>query len=317
MIEGNILHCDFIKISGRRVPGPYVEMRARNPRTGKESDQFFARIDTGADITVLLMDSVPAAENVEYYAAEVMDCAWRRAGIRLALKFKDNTVSTAELQREIEELSDHIPARPVELEPLNAKELLASNPQPPPMILERGLLPASGYTILGSYTKVGKTTLAIQMCLSIVSGTDFLGFRVSEMTPGKVLYCYWEGTAASMSQLIKHHKEGWGSDIANIENLILMDCHGICLQNRADLETLKRYIREHTFRISTGPSSKIKRFKSYRLEIIFTDRPEWNFVSDKGFISMGGDSLGLLGIDILKYFGFVMADGFWSLCMGE
>jgi KaiC/GvpD/RAD55 family RecA-like ATPase len=124
--------------------------------------------------------------------------------------------------------------------PPTAEELLRKDISDPPMIIGRGLIPANGYSMLAAYTKVGKSTLAIQMCLSIVSGTDFLGFQVEDTV--KILYCYLENTEASISKLIRQQTEHWGAEVANIDQLHLLDARGLDLQSQSSTNKLRATI---------------------------------------------------------------------------
>ncbi len=94
---------------------------------------------------------------------------------------------------EIERLRD---ARPLDLaslsrpEPVDGESFLAVDHPPVPMLVGRGMVPACGYTILGGYAKAGKTTLAFQMAICIVTGTPFMGRFPIEKQGARVLYCY-------------------------------------------------------------------------------------------------------------------------------
>lgn len=107
---------------------------------------------------------------------------------------------------------------------ISALDLFNSNIPPEPMIISRGLLPATGYLLVGAYTKEGKTLLALQMALNLISGTHFLDeFKVNKKC--KVLYIYGENTEAGLKELLKKQIEGLEkqkiyiseSDLANLD----------------------------------------------------------------------------------------------------
>lgn len=127
-------------------------------------------------------------------------------------------------------------------EPVNARDLLNMDLSRPPMIIGHGFLPAFGYSMLASYTKIGKTTLATQMGISIVSGTPFLGFPIARQT--NILYSHAENTMESMAALIRKQIENWGAPVANIEKLHLLEVRGLHLQSSSGIAYLKEKIEE-------------------------------------------------------------------------
>lgn len=65
----------------------------------------------------------------------------------------------------------------------------------------RGLLPQTGYLLFGGLAKRGKSTLALQMSLSLVAGFSFLNFPVAEKV--RVLYVTAEGTKLEIQQRLR------------------------------------------------------------------------------------------------------------------
>jgi len=194
-----------------------------------------------------MIDSVPSAANVEYYAQMVLDGAERRKYIRDALEIYDagfdDSLDIDEMRSKVQKLTAKLPGSkdgPKGM-PEPATELIRAEIADPPMIISDGLLPAFGYTMLGAVTKTGKTTLAVQMALSVGSGTDFLGFPVERHI--KVLYCYLEGTRASMSKLIRQQLDGWGGRV-DIDNLVLLECRGLSFESKNCLRWLKKQIAD-------------------------------------------------------------------------
>jgi len=90
---------------------------------------------------------------------------------------------------------------------ISALDLINSNIPPEPMLIGRGLLPATGYLLIGAYTKEGKTLLSLQMALNLISGTHFLDdFKVTKKCA--VLYIYGENTEAGLKELLQRQIEG-------------------------------------------------------------------------------------------------------------
>jgi hypothetical protein len=110
---------------------------------------------------------------------------------------------------------------------INAQELLTSNIPPEKMIIGRGLLPTSGFILIGGLAKEGKTLLSLQMCISLVTGKHFLDeFPVTKKC--KVLYIYYENTLQGLKTILKSQVEGLeklglSSKSEELENLHLWD----------------------------------------------------------------------------------------------
>ena len=129
-------------------------------------------------------------------------------------------------------------------DPVSLSDMLSEDMQDPPMIVGRGVLPAEGYSMLAAMTKVGKTTLAVQMCLSIASGTEFLGFPI-ESRPN-VLYCYLENTPQGMSKLARQQMDGWGAPIDEEDRsrIFMQESRGLLLEKKSGIDTLRAWIEK-------------------------------------------------------------------------
>ena len=100
---------------------------------------------------------------------------------------------------------------------ITIRELMESNIKPVKMLVSGGLIPEiSGFGLLGGLTKEGKTLLSLQLCLNLVSGTNFLeDFKVNRKC--KVLYIYRENTKSGLNEIIKKQVSGFkkmGIDIS-------------------------------------------------------------------------------------------------------
>ncbi len=129
------------------------------------------------------------------------------------------------------------------LESISASDLLASNRKPAQMIIDR-LIPTKGYSVIGSFTKEGKTTLATQGIMSILSGSDFLSFPFRNPV-NKILYLFWEMDIDDLHDLLKVQVAGWGGTKPDLSKLILIDCHEISLETKQGKEKIGNLINEH------------------------------------------------------------------------
>jgi hypothetical protein len=128
-------------------------------------------------------------------------------------------------------------------DPISARDLLELNLTKPAMIIGNGLLAKHGYTILASSTKMGKTTMSIQMCLCIAGGVPFLGFPIEN--PVEILYCDFEGTRESLATLLrKQIKNLIDARSINTEMLHLLESRGLCLENKNDIDWLRSKIEQ-------------------------------------------------------------------------
>ncbi len=128
---------------------------------------------------------------------------------------------------------------------LTARDLLERDLTKPEMIISHGLLPCHGYTVLASYPNEGKTNLAMQMCLSIISGKEFLGFPIEKKTP--ILFFHLRDTDQDIQELlIRQTQEMELPD--GILNRLYFNPKGLCLQKDSDI----RYIRNEVEKRKAG-----------------------------------------------------------------
>jgi hypothetical protein len=114
---------------------------------------------------------------------------------------------------------------------------------------------------------MGKTTLGVQMCLSIASGTAFLDFPI-ERQP-KILYCYLEGDPQGMAKLLRQQLEGWGEAIKdNVdEDLYLVESRGLQLETQSGFNLLaERIAKTQAQLVVIDPISKAMSRDMNRLE---------------------------------------------------
>jgi hypothetical protein len=136
-----------------------------------------------------LQDSVPSAENLEYYLPELRAYFQRRmvidVGTRLRVLAEDTATDPEQLfadagnvLHQFQTTGDALP------EILQASALLAADIPIPPEIVA-GVLHQGSKLIVGGCSKSYKTWILMDLATAVATGTPWLGFTT---TPGKVLY---------------------------------------------------------------------------------------------------------------------------------
>ncbi len=128
---------------------------------------------------------------------------------------------------------------------VTAKELIESGIPDEEMIVSRGLIPRTGFALIGGLAKEGKTLLSLQFGLSLVSGYHFLDeFPIVKKC--RVIYIYHENTLQGLNMIIKKQLAGLG-DIGlkisekDISNFYLRDGREIVLNlKNPTIKDLKR-----------------------------------------------------------------------------
>lgn len=172
------------------------------------------------------------------------------ARVILKNKLLENKIFTfSELNKALE-----IPIEKRDL--FNLKELLESDLKPEPMILGRGLIPdIPGFILIGGLAKEGKTLLALQLGLSLISGKHFLEeFPVERKC--KILYIFHENTKQGLNTIIKKQIEGLGLKLKEEET------NNFYLRNGADITLSLKNPQNDTL---------IKEIRSIKPDVIFLD----------------------------------------------
>ena len=90
---------------------------------------------------------------------------------------------------------------------ISVQELLNSTLPPEEMLISRGLIPTTGFALIGGLAKEGKTLLSLQMAISLVSKEHFLEeFPVKKKC--KVLYIYYENTLQGLKTILEKQVAG-------------------------------------------------------------------------------------------------------------
>lgn len=114
----------------------------------------------------------------------------------------------------------------------------------------KGLIPKGGYVLLAGPAKEGKTTLALQLSLCLVSKVDFVGeFPIKE--EARVLYLFAENSLPGLQKLLQKQTSGaeqLGWTIprkAMDENFILQPSHKLSLDSKDDTALLDELVGQH------------------------------------------------------------------------
>ena len=198
-----------------------------------------------------MIDAVPTVENVTYYADMVLEASARRRIIRQLHKTvkraDDEKVELEEVMADIARINGSLPTLSKtwrRKKPVDAKNFCEMDMQNIPMIVGGGLIPAFGYTMLAGHAKSGKTTLCLQLCISIATGTPFLNTFPIEQPGAGVLYCYLENSDNGIRKILKEQRQQWGGTQPELTNLYLLEAKGLCLQRQEDLRYLRNMIQE-------------------------------------------------------------------------
>lgn len=152
------------------------------------------------------------------------------AGLRQLLEPEQNNLIEKLLKYQIFTNSEIANSLQIPLEKrklVNVYELLNSDLPQEEMLIGRGLLPTTGFAVVGGLAKEGKTLLSLQMAVSLVTGKHFLDeFPVVKKC--KVLYIYYENTLHGLKTILEKQIEGLEklglkADAADLENLHLWD----------------------------------------------------------------------------------------------
>ncbi|MBA7491714.1 hypothetical protein ES702_02262 [subsurface metagenome] len=122
------------------------------------------------------------------------------------------------------------------------------------MIIGNGLLPKVGFMVIGAYAKEGKTLLALQLSLNLITGTPFLGeFDVKDHN--KVCYIYGENTESGLKGYLKRQIKGFEKKEKikigdrELNNLAYVNGRNFSFGSEKDLKELRDYLMKEDFNI--------------------------------------------------------------------
>jgi len=132
---------------------------------------------------------------------------------------------------------------------LSVKELLKKELPKEEFLIGRGLMPKGGYVLLAGLTKEGKTILALQMGLDLVSAMAFLDqFPIEKKA--KVLYVYAENTLNGLTNILRKQiaglrQKGYKISDADLDNFILQEGKGLFIDTAKGSKYLDELARIH------------------------------------------------------------------------
>lgn len=162
-----------------------------------------------------LVDGVPKSDRWRSYLEPVRRLAWRRAVQHRARQLSDaanNGHEDADLSAEIEALGTL--AHPTAGGTLVALDL-SREPEPTPELV-RGVIPAGGRVLVAAPSGTGKSWLALDLVLSIVTGDPWLGLDEHRIASndGPALIVEEEASAGALHHRLARLARGRGLDLA-------------------------------------------------------------------------------------------------------
>lgn len=192
-----------------------------------------------------MIDSVPTTANVEYYAEIIKDEALRRDIISKAVNLYNSAFESDDTENLIDELNNikdlerDYKAKNNKLE--NAVEFLARPKSKTPYIID-GILPSAGFTAIAGFTGMGKSSLAMQMILSILSGLSFLNTFSIAPTEYHILYINLENSEYTIDKLLSAQLTEFRIDESQLSRLYIPSCMAMSIDNRNDVRQISQWI---------------------------------------------------------------------------
>lgn len=130
--------------------------------------------------------------------------------------------------------------RPLE----NLSEFITREKSKNPYIIE-GLLPESGFTTIAGFTGMGKSSLTVQMILSILCNKPFLNqFKI--LNPEvHILYINLENSEYTIDRLINAQLKEFNLTPSQMERLFIPSCIGMSFDDRKDYNTISGWIDDN------------------------------------------------------------------------
>ena len=130
----------------------------------------------------------------------------------------------------------------------NLSEFIIREKTKTPYIIE-GLLPNSGFSTIAGFTGMGKSSLTVQMLLSILSNKPFLNkFKI--LNPHvHILYINLENSEYTIDRLINAQLHEFNMTPSQMEQLFIPDCMGMSFDDRKDYNTISGWIEDNHIEI--------------------------------------------------------------------
>jgi len=203
-------------LAEREVPVDLVTVQEELRACGKLDLQGEPTVSgVSADYLMALIDSVPTAKNIEYYASIVREKAGLRRiaeqATRLASAAADPTVRPERIAELTAELAK--PTTETRLVTVSHAELAQGELPNPEWVVDK-LIPKGGVCILGGDSNVGKSFIAFHMAQAVAGGYLFLGKFPVEQT--KVLVFDAESGPNLLERRVKKLLAGMRIDNADM-----------------------------------------------------------------------------------------------------
>ncbi|GAH25727.1 unnamed protein product, partial [marine sediment metagenome] len=133
---------------------------------------------------------------------------------------------------------------------LSVRKLLEKDLPEEEFLIGGGIIPKEGYVLLAGLTKEGKTILALQMGLHLVSATPFLE-RFPINNKAKVLYIFAENTLNGLNNILRKQIVGlrdrdYKISVNDLDNFILQKAKGLFLDTSEGSKELDELVRIHS-----------------------------------------------------------------------
>lgn len=200
-----------------------------------------------------LLDAVPISYNVQSYAQILYDYFLRREVLRKINRiqssiynYEDNISSIISELDDLPVIDGNGNGKPKKIE--NAVEFLAREKTKTPYIIE-GLLPETGFTAIAGFAGMGKSSLAMQMMLSILSGLPFLNkFQVAP-SDYHILYLNLENSEYTIDNLLNSQLKDYKINDSHLTRLFFPSCIAMSLDNRQDVRLISKWITDYHIEI--------------------------------------------------------------------
>jgi Bifunctional DNA primase/polymerase, N-terminal/AAA domain len=115
---------------------------------------------------------------------------------------------------------------------------------------EDNLLPAGGLLILVGKGGRGKTTVTIEACLHLASGTDWLGFKVER--PLRILFIENEGPREPFRRKLEAKLEHWDAEISGAFYIKTLDWGAFTAADEGQRRQLRAFIEQERIDLVVG-----------------------------------------------------------------
>lgn len=192
--------------------------------------------------------------NIMTYVEIVKDKSNRRKALRNFNSFiadlDNERISVSDTFEKAEMFIDHInsnnnkKARILE----NLDDFLLREKSKTPYIIE-GILPESGFTTIAGFTGMGKSSLMVQMILSILANRPFLNKFQILKSEVRILYINLENSEWTVDRLVKAQLQEFNLTPSQRKRLFIPNCMAMSLDNRDDFRLIENWIMDNQIEV--------------------------------------------------------------------